>query len=98
MKKDLKFSYIILIFVLVAFGAIIFLWLIPEYQVASFIPSKYYLWKKEYIELINDTRRTWAQILVGIFFLITAYFTWRRVTATEKQVQIAQEGQITERL
>jgi membrane protein implicated in regulation of membrane protease activity len=45
----------------------------------------------------NQTRATWAQVfgyLVGSFVL---YFTWRRLTATERTVEIAQEGQITER-
>ncbi|MFX0202414.1 MAG: hypothetical protein ACFFCW_40430 [Candidatus Hodarchaeota archaeon] len=75
-----------------------FLWKVPEWQIASKIASsKEPVSTENRIELENSTRRTWAQILGGVFFLITAYFTWRRVTATERNVLIAQEGQITER-
>ncbi len=94
-----------LIFVLVGIICIFaFLWLFPKWQIRTYLATEPDLKTKTLVELENDTRRTWAQILGGVFFLITAYFTWRRVTATESQVRvaqeqarIAQEGQITER-
>jgi len=38
-----------------------------------------------------------AQALGGAALLIGVFVTWRRITATERNVEIAQEGQITER-
>src|SRR6266436_6603682 len=59
---------------------------------------------KERIDAEDSARKTIAQILGGGFFLLTAYFTWRTVSATEKSVRIAQENlrvssetQLTER-
>ena len=59
---------------------------------------------QERAEVEDNARKTLAQILAGGFFLLTAYFTWRTVVATEKNVHIAQqnltvslEKQLTER-
>ncbi len=41
--------------------------------------------------------KTVAQFLGGGALLFGLYLTWRRITATERNVEIAQEGQITER-
>lgn len=56
------------------------------------------------IELINATRQTWAQVLGGVFFLVTAYFTWRTTLTADENVKIANKnweatrnGQITDR-
>ena len=94
MLKRLWPWLIILAFILAS------LWFIPQLQVQS----KTTLNEKERIELENDTRRTWAQILGGIMLALTVYFTWRRVQAVEqnvraaeKNLEIAREGQITER-
>ncbi len=46
--------------------------------------------RKEFIQLL-------AQILGGVLLLIGLYLTWRRITATERNVEVAREGQITER-
>jgi hypothetical protein len=40
--------------------------------------------------LVNEYRRTWAQIIGGFGLLLDLYFTWRRV-------EIAQDQQVTER-
>jgi len=69
-------------------------WKGPEWQLAS---RQALLTPKEYLELQNSYRATIVQALGGLFLLLTIYFTWRRVTATERQVEIAGEGQITER-
>ncbi len=49
------------------------------------------------IQAQNEALRTLAQVLGGTFFLITAYFTWRTVRSSERNVAILLEGQITER-
>ena len=69
-------------------------WKGPEWQLASRTAS---LTAREYLELQNSYRATIVQALGGIFLLLGLYLTWRRVTATEQQVVIAGEGQITER-
>jgi len=47
--------------------------------------------------LENQYRATLAQILGGVAIGISLYYTHKRVSATEKSIIIAQEGQITER-
>ena len=89
-KRTSKAVNLILILILGIACVFGILWFIPKWQVDTYIHSEDFLKQKEPIELENDTRRTWAQILGGAFFLITAYFTWRNL-------QIAKEGQITER-
>ncbi len=86
-SKGVNLILILILGIACVFGI---LWFVPKWQVNTYIHSEDFLKKKEPIELENDTRRTWAQILGGAFFLITAYFTWR-------SLQIAKEGQITER-
>jgi len=86
-SKAVNLILILILGIACVFGI---LWFIPKWQVDTYIHSEDFLELKEPIELENDTRRTWAQILGGVFFLVTAYFTWR-------SLQIAKEGQITER-
>jgi len=54
--------------------------------------------------LENQYRATFAQILGGVAIAIGLYYTWRRIgiaeedlKATQKNLEVAQEGQITER-
>jgi len=72
-----------------------FLWKVPEWQIASKIASSKrpptIQEVRDRIELQRSIRITLVYILGSVFFLITVYFTWRRLTVT-------QEGQITERL
>jgi hypothetical protein len=75
--------------------AVVFLaWKVPQWQLGS---RRMYLTAKEYLELQNSYRATVVQALGGLVVLVGIYFTWRRVAATEQQVVIAGEGQITER-
>jgi len=60
-------------------------------------PSQALLTPEQYLELQNSYRATIVQTLGGLFLLLGLYLTWRRVAATERQVEIAGEGQITER-
>jgi ABC-type nickel/cobalt efflux system permease component RcnA len=55
-----------------------------------------------YIEPISagerkDTLTLLAQIVAGLVLLLGVYLTYRRVTSAENAVEVAQEGQITER-
>jgi len=45
----------------------------------------------------NEARKTLAQIIGGFVIIAGAYLGFRRVQAAEKNVQVMQEGQITER-
>lgn len=68
------------------------LWKVPQWQVAD--PS---LSAKDRIELENKARATLAQIVGGMFILVGLYLTLRRVQTADRAVQVAEEGQVTER-
>ena len=78
---------------LVAIAGVLF-WLLapPIWQTISQKPGG---------EIPDSTRielaKTVAELFLGVLVLETLYFTWRRVTAAERTVEVAQEGQITER-
>src|SRR5215208_5521559 len=72
---------------ILALVIVAFLWFIPQLQGAYFsqpVPAK------ERPALVNEYRRTWAQIIGGFGLLLGLYFTWRRV-------EISQDQQVTER-
>ena len=82
---------------LAVMGAIllaIFFWKIPDWQLdyVGYLPMP-----KDRLSEANEIRKTWAQIIGGAAVLITLYVGLRRVRATERTVEVAQEGQITER-
>jgi hypothetical protein len=49
------------------------------------------------LKLQNDARATLLQGLAGGVLLLGAYFTWRQVQSTRRQLSIAEQGQLTER-
>ena len=51
----------------------------------------------ERIDLENELRTTVALTLGGAFLLAGLYLAWRRLSAAEKTVELARQGQITER-
>jgi uncharacterized protein YjbI with pentapeptide repeats len=64
-----------------------FLWFVPQRQVeylSQQVPAE------DRPALVNEYRRTWAQIIGGFGLLLGLYFTWRRV-------EISQDQQVTER-
>ncbi len=72
---------------LLALVIVAFLWFAPQLQGEYFsqqVPAK------ERPALVNEYRRTWAQIIGGFGLLFGLYFTWRRV-------EISQDQQLTER-
>jgi hypothetical protein len=73
--------------VVLALFLLAFLWFVPQLQGQYFsqgVPAN------ELPALVNEYRRTWAQILGGAALLSGLYFTWRTL-------QVNREGQITER-
>jgi hypothetical protein len=73
--------------VILALAIFAFLWFIPPLQ------GEYFSQKVPATErpaLVNEYRRTWAQIIGGFGLLLGLYFTWRRV-------EISQDQQVTER-
>ena len=52
---------------------------------------------KERIELENDLRATYAQTLGGAILLIALLFAWKRMSTTEKIVEVSRQAQMTER-
>lgn len=93
-----------LLAVLAVAGAIWALIYVPKMQVPICPPGKEGLPPKICFDIENEARRTLAYILAGILAIIGIYMGHRRIRALERQVQIgqeqlqvAQEGQITER-
>jgi hypothetical protein len=72
--------------------ALLALWKIPQWQVAD--PT---LSAKDRLELQDKARGTLAQIIGGMVVLVGLYFTGRSAAAAWRNVQVAHEGQITER-
>jgi hypothetical protein len=86
-----RYSLPVLFFVVLTILGVLLWRYLAWRELASTLPAK------DRIQLENEALRTIAQVLGGTFFLITAYFTYRTVRATEKNVSTSQEGQITER-
>jgi hypothetical protein len=99
-RKTVTWAVIIFI---VSVLLILALWKFPQWQVAHF-KAEGITNVKDLAELEDKFRATLAQIIGGIGFLLGLYFTWRRITATDRNLEIAREsvrvdreGQITER-
>jgi hypothetical protein len=80
-----------IVFVLAAGAALIYL---PEKAVPK---EAYWIDTKSIFDMKNEARRTIAYIIGGLLAVTGIILTFRRIRALERQVQIAQEGQITER-
>ena len=81
--------------VAVVVGTIIaVLWYVPEWQ-GTRVPDD--VSSADTLRLVNEYRRTLAQIIGGLALLFGLYLTWRRIAATETSVEIANESQVTER-
>jgi len=93
-KTSLVITILFIVFLLLAFQYI------PHYQVAQFNITN----QKDLADAENSYRATLAQIFGGVAIGIGLYYTWRRIgiaeedlKATQENLKIAQEGQITER-
>lgn len=73
---------------------IVLVYKLPQWQIEAtpFPPTG-----KERIEAENNTRDILLKGIGGAFFFITAYFSWRNLQTAEKNYQISEDKQITER-
>ena len=70
----------------------LWLWVIPAWRTISTVPIA-----ADKIPLQIELIQTIAQALLWFSLLATLYVAWRRATAAEDAVKVAQESQITER-
>lgn len=94
-KKIFSASFPVILVLVILAIFIVALWKIPQWQVSNLsygINDSIKL-----AELEDKFRSTIAQILGGFVIVIGLYLTHRRVSATEKNLLVTQEGQITER-
>jgi hypothetical protein len=82
---------------LVVAGAILALYFIPKMQVSVCPTEKEAQAAKLCFDMENEARRTLYYIMGGVLAIIGIVLTFRRIRALERQVLVAQEGQITER-
>ena len=71
------------------------LWCVPPWLVEQVLGEP--VEPVELASLEDAYRRTLTQIFGGLALLYGLYLTQRRIVATEDNVRIAQEGQVTER-
>jgi Pentapeptide repeats (8 copies) len=87
-------GFLAVVAVVVILGLILLLWKVPQWQLASWQsqlrPADSTLTIKDFAQVENEFRATWAQIVGGMVLLLGLYFTWRNLI-------VSQEGQITER-
>jgi uncharacterized protein YjbI with pentapeptide repeats len=89
-----------LLWSLAAFAIVAGIWAliyVPKMQVPVCPPDQSGLSSKICFDIENEARRTLAYILGGILAIIGITLAHRRIRALERQVLVAQEGQITER-
>ena len=73
------------------------LWCVPQWQVEQVRGRRCDPDAVRFANLEDNYRRTLSQIVGGLAVLYGLYLTYRRIVATEKNVEVAQEGQVTER-
>jgi hypothetical protein len=78
-------------------GAVWALIYVPKMFVPVCPPGKEGLPPKICFDIENEARKTLAYIMGGILAIIGITLAHRRIRALERQVLVAQEGQITER-
>ena len=67
-------------------------WIVPTAQTVSRLPVE-----ESSVLVQIELVKTMAQIALGVVVLGTLYVGWRRADAAERTVEVAREGQITER-
>jgi uncharacterized protein YjbI with pentapeptide repeats len=83
----------VLIFVLIVALCVFAIGYIPKWQ----LNGKGIKDPIERIDLENELRTTVALALGGAILLVGLYLAWRRLSAAERTVELARQGQITER-
>jgi hypothetical protein len=91
-------GFLIVVFIcLLVAGAIWALINVPKMEVPVCPPGMEGLPPKICFDMENEARKTLAYIMGGLLAIIGIYMAHRRIRALERQVVVAQEGQITER-
>lgn len=92
----LTLSALATLVLLLLFGCIL---LFPRYLVDRDIAgaAKGKLTAETRLKATNDVRTTLLQGLGGSFFLFTAFFTWRQLRVSQRQLQLSEDQQIGER-
>ena len=89
--KNLEMAALILLITgVLAFT--LWLWILPTWENILLIPGPQNRSSSQI-----EFAKTVATIIVALGVSVTLYLTWRRVTAAERTIEVAQEGQITER-
>jgi uncharacterized protein YjbI with pentapeptide repeats len=91
LRENWPYLAVVVFIILVAGAALIYL---PDMRVPK---DAYWLDTKTIFDMKNEALRTIAYIIGGLLAVIGIIQTFRRIRALERQVQIAQKGQITER-
>ena len=100
LKQGWRQVWPFLLWVLAALAVMAGIWAliyVPKMQVPVCPPDQSGLPPKICFDIENEARRTLAYILGGILAIIGITLAHRRIRALERQVLVAQEGQITER-
>lgn len=84
----------VLVAVVIFIALLTFLWFVPQLQGARFSQN---VPPEEVPAMVNEYRRTWAQIIGGFVLLLGLYATWRRVGIAEQTLEVTQDQQVTER-
>jgi hypothetical protein len=92
--KPYFLGFLLVLGVAAAIWALIY---IPKMEVPVCPPGKEGLPPKICFDIENEARRTLAYIMGGVLAIIGITLAYRRIRALERQVLVAQEGQITER-
>ncbi|MBY0374073.1 MAG: hypothetical protein K2Q23_08770, partial [Bryobacteraceae bacterium] len=74
---------------------LIALWCVPSFHLKRWDLPKATPQEKFLLE--NESRKTLAQVLIGLFGLYALLLTFRRTRAQEKATEIAEQGHITDR-
>src|SRR3954447_6514160 len=75
------------------FGTVWLIWKVPQWQVAHAAIDD----GKDRFEAENEARKTIAQVVGGLFFLLTLYFTWRSAEISRAQLDVARDIEFTDR-
>ncbi len=68
-------------------------WLLPSRLVPRDLPEGHLERRKVQIEIVRAS----AEVLGGAFFLVTLLVGWQQLQGTQEQLEVARQGQLTER-
>jgi hypothetical protein len=86
---------VLVVILLVAFCVVLFPVYLVNYDVPG--PGARRLLAKDLASARNDVRTTLLQAVAGAFFIATAFFTWRQIRVSERQLRVSEDEQIASR-